>query len=83
MKSFFEVLTGGDGWEARDDGRAVLAFTPATGEGITVEIEPLLFGQYMLAVYDAEGDLVADKVPVYPGGTAAARTIAHGGGQGR
>lgn len=74
MKNFHEALTEGRGWELRDDGRAV--FTPQFGETVTVEIEPLLFGQYMVAIYDAAGELVAEKVPVCPGGTAAARTIA-------
>lgn len=77
MKSFFAALTGGKGWQLRDDGRAV--FTPQFGETVTVEIEPLLFGQYYVAIYDAAGELMAEKVPVYPGGTAVARTIAREG----
>lgn len=71
MKSFTEALrdidTGAIGWHIAEDGRAVLSLPSPDGGEYTVEIEPLLFGQYYVAIYE-DGDLMAAKVPVRPGG---------------
>lgn len=59
MKTFNEALKA---WEAQDYG-----WTLEPMPDIQVVVEPLLFGQYFVAVY-RDGELVGEKVPVYPGG---------------
>ena len=61
---------------------ALATWTPADGGARCVEVccvevifEPLLFGQWHVGVYQ-NGELVADKVPVFPGGSEAARIAA-------
>lgn len=79
MKTFAEALAGWD----HDEGGPLVRLPVDGGPLVEVRLEPLLYGQYLVAVY-VDGSLMADKVPVYPGGTAAAAE-AHGraAGEGR
>ncbi len=66
MKSFDEALSGSEsGWTKEEYGYVV----ELPGQ-VSVVIEPLLFGQFNIGVY-VNQELVADKVPVWPGGTEA------------
>lgn len=67
MKPFHEAICEPESdWDVTEDGRAVVSL-PVIGGDITVELEPLLFGQYYLAMYRNQ-ELVANKVSVRPGG---------------
>ncbi len=76
MKSFDEAVDSGWGWKRDDDGNIVLTITPDTT--VQVYLECLLYGQYYLKVFDRAEDggaanLIAEPVPVYPGGSRANR----------
>lgn len=67
MKPFHEVLDRPrNGWAKEADGRYTITIIE-DDHGYTIELEPLLFGQWYLALY-RDGGLVADKVPIRPGG---------------
>ena len=73
MKSFIDALTEDTtpaGWQVTEYGAAVVSLPDGKGGEYTVEFEPLLFGQFYVAVYH-DGDLIANKVPVRPGIPAA------------
>jgi hypothetical protein len=72
MKTFEEALEG-DGWE--QDVLGCYSVVPQEDTPVAVVLEPLLFGQWMLKVYGRDG-LLAEPVPVYPGGSQKAREMA-------
>lgn len=60
MLSFTDAIIAGD-WDATDH------YSKEIGD-IKICLEPLLFGQLYLAVYDKENNLLFEKVPLRPGG---------------
>ncbi len=72
MKRFLEVVDDPDSaWDEDGDG-PVLYLDRGDGGYYEVRLEPLLFGQYYLAVYVSDPGrpvkLIGGKVPVRPGG---------------
>lgn len=72
MKRFLEVVDDPEaGWDTDEYGYVMRLDRDGNGS-YEVRIEPLMFGQYYLAVYANEPgrfpELVGEKVPVRPGG---------------
>jgi hypothetical protein len=72
MKRFLEVVDDPEtGWRKDDTGYTLHLDRDYDGR-YEVRLEPLLYGQYYLAVYLSEPgrfpELVGEKVPVRPGG---------------